>query len=112
MYDYPISGVLIAGRGQVIPTERWGEHEYRGDILFRFGGEMVKRLAAEVVSQLRGHSPLGRELALALLFKLIVLWGLWALFFSVDSAAPPKPVSSVLFTENPVSYSDKRAPKP
>lgn len=66
---------------------------------------------AGAVSGFGRRFPLARELALALLFKLIVLWGLWALFFRPSPEIPKPPLATVLFAANPVS-SNQEALKP
>ncbi|MDD2769536.1 MAG: hypothetical protein PHT19_12430 [Methylococcus sp.] len=66
---------------------------------------------AGVVSEFGRRFPLARELALALLFKLIVLWGLWALFFRPNPEVPKPLLATVLFAANPVS-SNQEALKP
>ncbi|QJD30713.1 hypothetical protein [Methylococcus geothermalis] len=56
--------------------------------------------------------PFARELTLALLFKMIMLWGLWALFFRPDPDAPKPSRPAVLLSANPFSSPNQEALKP
>lgn len=71
------------------------------------GATAFRRLAAA-----GRRSPLARELTLALLFKMIVLSGLWALFFRShpDGRDPPRP--AILPGSSPLSSANQEALKP
>jgi len=58
------------------------------------------------------RSPLAREITLALLFKMIVLSGLWALFFRShpDAREPPRP--AILLGSSSLSSPNQEALKP
>jgi hypothetical protein len=71
------------------------------------GVNAFRRLAA-----VGRRSPLARELTLALLFKMVVLSGLWALFFRPhpDAREPPRP--AILPGSIPFSSPNQEALKP
>ena len=73
----------------------------------RAGMAAFKRLAG-----LGRRFPFARELTLALLFKMIVLSGLWALFFRShpDAREPPRP--AILLGSSPLSSPNQEALKP
>jgi hypothetical protein len=73
----------------------------------RAGVAAFRRLAA-----VDRRSALARELTLALLFKMFVLLGLWALFFRPDPDAPKLSRPAILLGFSPLSSPNQEALKP
>ena len=82
---------------------------------FRFvstAAQQVDAAAFRRVGAPGRRSSLARELTLALLFKMIVLTGLWALFFRSQPEGREPPYPAILIGSSPLSSANQEGLKP